>query len=314
LRSERVLVWLKPKYIGDAIMATPLLSALAQEFDRPVVLAAPHVAELLERDSDGLEIVPPGPLKSPREVAAEAQRLRAMRFDAVLLVNRSFRSAFTAWLARIPKRIGHATEGRGVFLSKRIPYGKLEHEGISYGNLARPLGIACDFTRIRLTTTEAEREEGKRLLDGATVGIQPGASYFTKQLPTAVLAEIVNSLQAEGLRVACFGGGLETADTERLQELVEQPLVNLVGKTTIRQTLGAAANLRAMLAPSSGMMHMAAAVGCPTVAVFGPDPATKWGHTFPPHTAIQISSERMEDIDQQGVLTALHRALETPNG
>ncbi|HZH98737.1 MAG TPA: glycosyltransferase family 9 protein, partial [Fimbriimonadaceae bacterium] len=292
----------------------PLLRAVAEQFEKPVVLAAPHLAELLEQDSEGLEILAPGTSRSAGQVIAEAKSLRQMRFNAVLLVNRSFRTALIAWLAGIPQRIGHATEGRGLFLTKRIVYGRTEHEGISYGNLALPLGVSRDFTHVHLTTTAKEREEGRNLLQGATIGIQPGASYFTKQLPLETLVRVVRTFQDEGRTVAAFGGREEAPHSLALQDRLSQPLVNLVGKTSIRQTLGAAANLDVLLAPSSGMMHMGVAVGCPTVAVFGPDPAAKWGHSFGPHRAIQIPSGRMEDLNVDEVLEAMRRALSFRSG
>jgi ADP-heptose:LPS heptosyltransferase len=85
--------------------------------------------------------------------------------------------------------------------------------------------------------------------------------------------------------------------------------VNLVGKTGIRDSLGTLANLNLMIGSDTGLMHMAAAVGCPSITVFGPTPRAKWGHQYPPHQALQAEGGTMENTSAEAVLEAARRQL-----
>ena len=309
MRSEKLLIYLKPSFLGDAVMATPLMRVLAENFERPVVLASPHIQEMLREDSQGLEMLVPGPQKGMSAVLREARRLRALNFDTVVLVNRSIRSAIIAKLAGIPHRIGHSTEYRSFLLTTRVPFSKSRFEAASYGDLVEAMGIPGDFTRPSLAVTDEELKRGHELLQGATVGVQPGASFEAKMLPVISLAEVIDRLYRDEQKVVLIGGPGEEAAGEALQKRVSQPMVNLIGKCKLRESMGVAANLKACIGASTGIMHIAAAVECPTVTVFGETLSSKWGHNYPPHKSIQIASGNMADMNAFEVAEAALSAL-----
>lgn len=271
-------------------MATPVMRVLAQNFENPVVLASPHIQEMLKEDSKGLEMMAPGPQHGLGGVLREARRLREMKFDAVVLVNRSIRSAIIARLAGIRIRIGHNTEHRGALLTTRVPFSRLRFEAESYGDLVEAMGIPGDFSRPSLTVTEEELRHGREMALGATVGIQPGASFEAKQMPAGPLAEVVDRLYRDEQEVAMIGGPGEEAAGRNLQKLVQREMIDLIGKCSLRESMGVLANLKTCVGASTGIMHIAAAVGCPTVTVFGETLSSKWGHNYPPHKSIQIPS------------------------
>lgn len=310
MRSERVLVWLKPKYLGDAVMATPLLGVLQNEFANPTVLAAPHIQEMFKEDRGSLDLIPPYNLKELSGLRQEVKRLRSMRFDIALIVNRSFRSALAAWLAGIRIRVGHATEGRSLLLNRRVKWDWYRSEAESYGDLARAVGVEGDYRRVHLTCSPEEREDGQRMLQGATIAVQPGASFVEKALPTAGLAEIIDRFHKEGRKVALLGGKEEAPLAEELKAATPHEVVDLLGATSIRQLIGVSANLDGMIGGSTGIMHISTAVGCPTVSVFGPNHSSKWGHFYPPHQVVQIPSTVMADMDADQVFAAAQRALQ----
>jgi heptosyltransferase-2 len=309
VRSEKLLIVLKHKFLGDAVMATPLLYALRDAYPTPSVLAAPHIQEMLQADASALNLITPGSQRGLPSVWEEAKRLRGMKFDSVLLVNRSFRSAMTARLAGIPKRIGHDTENRGFLLTQRVPYKKEQFEGEAYGDLGRAMSLPGDYSRVRLSVTRAERERGRELLRGATIGLQPGARYAAKTLPLKGLAGLVDRIRAEGHSVALIGGKEETAFGSELEALISQPVVNLIGQCSLRESMGVVANLSVMIGGSTGIMHIAAALATPTVTVFGPTDSLRWGHAYAPHQTVQIPSREIQDMDPVVVFEAVMQVL-----
>lgn len=306
--SDRVLIFLKHRFMGDAILATPLIHAISKQFAHTAVLAAPHIAELLKEDLRGLEIVAPGPKGGPMGVWREAARLRSMRFGSVILVNRSFRSALIAKLARIPKRIGYSTEGRSFLLTQRVAYDEEKWEGECYGDIGRAMGLDADYSHPRLTLTEAERLRGAELLDGATVAIQPGARWESRAIPARVLAEVAGGLSARGERIALIGGPEEKHYAAALKDLSKTGFVDLVGACSLRETMGAISNLKVLVAGDTGVVHIAAALGTPTIAVFGTSPPRKWGYFDPPHQVIEIKTGTMADAKAADILTAFANA------
>jgi heptosyltransferase-2 len=307
--SEKLLVYLKPRFLGDAVMATPLLRLLKGQPLEGFVLAPPHVQEMLKEDANGLHLLTPGEQRGLGSVWREAARLRSHNFDAALLVNRSFRSALTTFLARIPKRVGHDTEGRRLLLTHPVKYDITKFEAAAYGDLANAMGLEGDFSQVMLTVTPNEIARGKELLDGATVAVQPGASFAEKTLPASGLAEVVGLLQFEGCKVAMIGGKEERPAGDALQALVEKPMLDLIGRTTLRESMGLLASLRAAIGGSTGIMHIAAAVGCPTVTVFGPTDSIRWGHNYGPHRSIQVPSGNINDMDPREVFAAAMRMM-----
>jgi heptosyltransferase-2 len=232
-----------------------------------------------------------------------------MEFGVAVLVNRSFRSALAARLARIPKRIGFATEGRGFLLTHRVEYDPVKFEAECYLDLLAPLGIAGGSTKPRLTLAPAEIKSGSLMLCGANVGVQPGARYPEKQLSAEKMAGVAKMLASEGWKPALLGGPDEAVQAKLFAEQLDFEAVTLVGKTSIRMTMGVLANLKLMIGSDTGLMHVAAAVGCPTVTVFGPNPASKWGHRYAPHKVVEAPEGDIRRVSAIEVLNAAREVL-----
>lgn len=308
MRFERALVWTKPSYLGDAVMATPMLDALAHSCRSRSVLAAPAVRELLQ-DRDALQFVESGRETGFWGPVRMAMWLRRERPDAVFLLNRSFRSALGAFLGGVPVRVGHTTESRARLLTHPVEYGAHDPEIDCGLGLLRAVGISAESTRPRLGLSDCERELGKKLLAGATVGVQPGARYPEKALPLPISCELVRRLHEAGHQVALVGGSDERESSEAVARVSGVPLVNLVGLMGLRESMGAAAGLRLLVGADTGFLHVAAAVGCPTVTVFGPNSAKKWGHHYEPHSVLEAPSGEMSRLDPELLVEACERSL-----
>jgi heptosyltransferase-2 len=221
--------------------------------------------------------------------------LRREHFDAAILLQNAFDAALIAWLARIPERIGYNRDARGLLLTQAIPVpapGDIpRHERFYYLELLRRAGMIERFPAteaIRLDGTDAAREAGTAHLaqlgiHGTAIGISPGAAYGNaKCWYPERFAAVAQSLRPDA--VVIFGSAGERALCETVAEALRDAgtsVQNLAGETTLREFIDLAAACRLFLTNDSGAMHVASALGVPTVAVFGATDDTTTGPTGP---------------------------------
>jgi ADP-heptose:LPS heptosyltransferase len=297
------------KYIGDAIMTVPLIDAIETQYSGVHIICGPAVAKVLDHPERERFFLPLDTSRKFGDILRTARELRSHRFDRGVLINHSFRSALTLFLARIPMRVGHVDEGRRFLLTHPVAYDEAKFEAWSELDLAPPLGVPSQYVYPRIPVRASELAEGTRALEGATVGIQPGATFAAKTLPTDLLATVCDRLQAQGHRVALLGAKEELKSSCALLEKLSTPVIDLVGKTDIRTSLGALAGLRLTIGADTGMMHMAVAAGCPTITVFGPTPIAKWGHQYAPHQALQAPDGKLSNVSAQMILESAQKVL-----
>lgn len=298
-RPERAIILLKPQYLGDAVMACPLIDSLAAAYGRPVVMCGPLVQEVLEGRSESVSFEQGAKITGIRAVFQTARQLRTLKIEHAFVVNRSFRSALAARLAGIPMRVGHATEGRGFLLTHKVPYDEAKFEADCYLDLARALQIPITCEKPRL-----EANADPSLVGNATIGLQPGARYPNKQVPLKVMAEVARDLQNRGHHLALLGGRDERKFVDPFQELLREPALDLVGMLDIRGTMAALRSLKLAIGSDTGLMHLAAALGTPTVTVFGPNPSSKWGHDYPPHRVLTAESQDVRLVRAEAILAS----------
>ena len=271
-----------PNWLGDAVMALPAIAAVRRAFEgRTLIVAAtPGIAPLFAERTDA----------APDEVVAldrdrEVEQLRAVRADGVILLPNSFGSAWIARRCGIPERWGYATSGRRLLLTKRTsrPRGHV-HQVEYYLALVRGLGIeapAAGTARPAMQPSPRSRARGEALLasnhvDPAArlVGFAPGAAYgHAKRWPPARVSQVIEALSRDGI-VSVLVGARDDRDTGRAIESSLSPsqarLVNLIGRTTLGELVGVMSRCAAFVSNDSGSMHVAAALGVPLTAIFGP--------------------------------------------
>jgi lipopolysaccharide heptosyltransferase II len=278
-------------WIGDAIMALPALRAVRQQFPdaKIAILARPHVADLYRGQNISDDLMAYDPKGSHAGLGGRerlAQELRAQNFDVALLLQNAFDAAWLVWRAGIPQRIGYARDGRSLLLTKRIPVPKLgeilPHEQFYYLELLRRVGWINSLpqescAKLDVSQQHARRAEELLISAGARkkvvrIAIGAGASYGSaKCWPPDRFADFVNRFRLHtDADVILFGTSAEQQVSDAIAAGINGPSISLVGKTTT-------ADLPALLSPcqlfvgnDSGAMHVAAAVGLPVVAVFGP--------------------------------------------
>src|SRR5579862_1844547 len=145
VRAERTIVLLK-QFLGDGVMAEPLLASLSDNYSYVDVLALPTVQQVLGHLDARVSFVHMEKMRSLRDTMQQARKVRLKGYDVAYLVNRSFRSAILARLAKIPVRVGHGTEGRSFLLTKSVTYDENDFEAKSYADLAVEMGIQVSRT------------------------------------------------------------------------------------------------------------------------------------------------------------------------
>ncbi len=276
-----------PNWLGDAVMSLPALRALRGVLPRAEIAAVvrPHLVEFYARESAVDRVIPytASTLASKREFA---RQLRAERFDLAVLFQNAFDAALLAWMANIPERIGYRRDARGLLLTRAVPVpepGDIpRHERFYYIELLRRAGMLERLPPsedIRLDRLDDARESGlARLaelgLPAPAIGISPGAAYGgAKRWFPERFAEAAFSLSPVARTALIFGSASDRAACEQVSAaLSRSPFVvrNLAGQTTLEEFIHLAAACRLFLTNDSGAMHVAAAAGVPTVAIFGP--------------------------------------------
>jgi lipopolysaccharide heptosyltransferase II len=277
-------------WIGDAIMASPAVRAIRSRPDAYVsILARSYVADIYRDQDVADELIiydhrgkHAGIFGRERLVA----ELRFRGFDVAILLQNAFNAAWLAWRAGIPQRIGYARDGRSLLLTKAIPVPKPgeipAHEKFYYLELLRRAGwidSIADEPFIKLDVNEASRAHAADQLASAGVraravriAIGAGASYGSaKCWPPSRFAELANQLQAQwDADVILFGAAAETDVSSAIASEMKRAPIDLTGKTSIADLPALLSQCHVFIGNDSGAMHVAAAVGLPVAAIFGP--------------------------------------------
>jgi heptosyltransferase-2 len=264
------IVILAPNWLGDAVMALPAIRDVRAASSGATigVAARPSVAPLF-RLVDGID----------RVVTIEKSS-KLGRFDAALLLPNSFHAALMAFGAGIPERWGYRADCRSPLLTRAVAKPPRGHQIDYYQHLTEALGFPRGESRPHLDVSPAARQRGAAALETAgwngrdpLVAIAPGAAYGgAKRWPPEYFASLATSLAADGIVTAMVGSAADAptgADVEAALSAGVRVL-NLIGRTDLEALCGVFAACRTLVTNDSGAMHVAAAVGLPVTAVFGP--------------------------------------------
>jgi heptosyltransferase-2 len=278
------LVIFAPNWLGDAVMALPALDDVrrASPAVTLTVAARPAIAPLFEMAEGVHEILVLG---SRRPLWRDhSGPLREGRFDAALLLPNSFHTAYLAWGAGIRERWGYATDWRGRLLTRMVPPPKRLHQAAFYQHLVRTLGFPSGALEPTITVAAPAVARAVALLAAAgwdqrqpLMALAPGAAYGgAKRWPASSYAAAAAMLGSDGTAVVVIGS---PADAPAGRECIDQigsstRVFNLIGATDLRTLAGVLSLCRGLISNDSGAMHLAAALGIPVTALFGPTDET----------------------------------------
>ena len=268
-------------------MSLPALKALHESFpsDRLVVLCRPWVADLYRLRPEVSSVLVED-LGGEHAGAAGRDRLARMlageRFDRAVVFPTSFRTAWTVARARIPVRIGYRGELRSALLTRSVPLRLApgEHQVFQHLRLAVAAGAALpEMPDTSWEVGRREREAGRKVLEAA--GLDGGNfvalhlasfAHAAKRWGQARFARVIDALASEfSLRAVLLGSASEKAmNTEAASFVKKATVVDLSGASSLPEVLGILAEAALFIGNDSGISHLAAAAGTPTLVVFGP--------------------------------------------
>jgi len=270
-----------PNWVGDAVLAIPAMKAVRERFPDAEItlLVRPWVAGIFKSapfiDHLWSEARPAG----LRDWLRITRSIRRNAYDLALLFPNSFESAVMMFLGRIPKRVGYATDGRRWLLTNRLrPLKTKRHQVHYYLDLAAALSANIARPSIEIAATPEEKAQAAKLLasQGIPAGrrylvLNPGAAYGSaKRWGEDGFAAVGDSLAKElDIDVVIVGSETERSLAETIQTKMKSRVAVLNGRTSLETLIGVISSAALVVTNDSGPMHISAALGVPTVAIFG---------------------------------------------
>jgi heptosyltransferase-2 len=271
-----------PSWIGDTILAQPLLRLLhakhrdialdvmAPEWTLPLLKRMPEVRHVILNPFSHGELK----LGARRRLG---QELRSAHYDQAIVLPNSFKSALVPYFARIPLRTGFRGEMRWGLLNdmRRLDEPALPLMAQRYAALAdvanAPPAVLPDV-QLNIDVAARAATLARLGLDmkRPVAALCPGAEYGpAKRWPPQYFAELGRQLATRGLAVWLIGSSRDEALGAEIATLSEGACRNLCGRTTLDEAVDLLASSALVISNDSGLMHVAAAVGKPVVALYG---------------------------------------------
>ena len=278
-------------WIGDAVMTTPAVRAIRENFPESEItmLVHPWVSDVFRYSPrvDRLFIYEKkGRHKGLRGMLQLAGELRQEQFDCAILLQNAFEAALITLLAGIPVRGGYTTDGRGLLLTHgvhKINELNKKHEVNYYQRILLGLGLRPAVNELELfipgnhidaAKQRIEELTGARLKSAPLIGFNPGAAFGpAKRWPEEKFAELAEMLcRRTKARILLFGSA---ADKETAVRIIGRAgaaasrMIDFTGATTLIEAMALIGECDVFVTNDSGLMHVAASLRTPLVAIFG---------------------------------------------
>src|SRR5579872_5381925 len=278
-------------WVGDAVMSIPALRAIRGRWPNAeiVILARPWVADLYRGQGYADRILVYENKSKHKGFWGRERLARALRrekFDVAVLFPNAFDAAWIAWRAGIPERIGYARDGRSWLLTRAIPFpakGEApDHEAYDYLELLRRAGWLERLPQVDEISIAVAQEDRRKALErllaagvrknAVRIAFASGAAYGSAKCwePERYAALADRLIAAFDADVILFGAPQESGMAARIAGAMRNRAFNLVGATQIGELPALLSSCGLFIGNDSGAMHVAGAVGVPTIAIFGP--------------------------------------------
>ena len=284
MAAERILI-VAPSWVGDAILSEPLVGLLRDPYEDPIVdVLAPSWCAPVYARMRGIRRIVETPfghgkfdLAGRRKLARE---FKAEGFTRAFVLPNSWKSALVPYLARIPKRIGYRGEARYGLLTdaRRLDKKAMPRLVDRFASLAAAPGARVPLSPAPILVPNATNRAGAmRALnlktDRPVVVLCPGAEFgAAKRWPPNQFAELAQMFLRDGLHVWIVGSPNDKIASEALLMVMGENALkvrDLTGRTDLGTTIDILSSASLVISNDSGLMHAAAAVGVPLVALFG---------------------------------------------
>lgn len=271
-----------PSWVGDAVLAEPLIRLLkTRQPERELdVLAPAWVAPVFARMA-GVRRVLDNPFAHGQLRLTDRYRLGRQlaqeKYTQAWVLPNSLKSALLPWFAGIPQRIGYTGEARYGLINQRhtLDAARLPRMVQRFAALARSPGEAPD-AQVSAPCLSSSPAQGQATLHALQLAppprlaiLCPGAEYGpAKRWPASHFATLARELETQGYGIWLLGSGKDQPDGEAIREQAPT-VVNLCGRTRLDQAIDLLALADLVVCNDSGLMHVAAALGRPLIALFG---------------------------------------------
>ncbi len=269
-----------PNWLGDALMATPVYYNLCKK--EKIYLFGPSAIVNLFKSFPNTEII----YYEKGNIKKNLETLKPLKNEVGLLLTNSFSSAWLFFRAGLRQRWGYARDFRSFLLTRAVktPRKKL-HQRDYYLHLLKALGLPTEFKELFLPLGEETINQAKILLnelkDKAFIVLAPGAAYGpAKMWPKEYYKDLANFLVKLGFAVIVVGSSKEK-DIGNFIKNGKKEIYNLCGKTDLTEVAGILSLAKAFISNDSGLMHLAAALKIPQIAIFGSTDPEKTGPLNP---------------------------------
>ena len=277
---KAVSLLVAPAWVGDAVMSEPLIRKIAAHDQRAVdVIAPPWVAPLYERMPNVGKVIPAPFAHGRLNLKARwnlGQLLRAQGYQNAYVLPNSLKSALPTFFAGIPNRIGFTGESRYGLINRRLKLDKQQlprmvDRFLALGPAANAK-VDADFPK--LSAHHGSFEQLVSVLDlsihGRLAILCPGAEYGpAKRWPAEHFASLARQLHDAGYTVWTVGSGKDQEIGACIETLSDGIAINLCGRTKLADAIDLMSTADIVVSNDSGLMHVAAALERPLIALFG---------------------------------------------
>jgi 3-deoxy-D-manno-octulosonic-acid transferase/heptosyltransferase-1 len=306
-RQKVNILIVKLSAIGDVIHTLPSLAALRRLYpDAHITWVVEEAAADIVKNHPDLDTVlvsrrkkwgqelQRGQFKGTlKEIKSFIKTLRQRDYDMVIDFHGLLKSSMIVFLSRGKRKLGYDSmqELSGLFVNEKIPEDMSKHAVDRYLDFSRYLGAKTDVVNFVLPESSDTEEKIKRLMrehhleDKKFVAINPVAYWDTKLWSDEKFAHLAEMIyQKFNMKIVFTGGEKEPID--KITSLMTTANINLGGQTTLPELACLYKKAQMLITTDSGPMHLAAALGIPVIALFGPTDPARTGPYGPGHTII----------------------------
>ena len=277
MASQKILL-IRLSSLGDIVLTTPAIRAVRAHFPDAYIamLVAKQSAEILRENPHLDEIITFDRLaknKDTGEMLRIIRHLRERKFTMAIDFQRKFRTEMLMYFSGATERIG-----KGRFCTVRVHEQGNKHATAHYFDMLHAAGIPAEDQRLELFLSEFEQLDAAQRFDtagvadgGLKVGLFPGAGWKLREWMPERFAAIGDRLVEHfNANVLIFGGPKEAELVQTVANLMNAPAIPFAGNLQVRELAACLEKCDLFLTNDTGPMHIAAAVGTPTVSLFGP--------------------------------------------
>lgn len=294
MKFKKILLT-RMKYIGDVVLTTPIIRTLREAYPDAHIsyLGDAHAVTLLQNNPYLDEIIPFDFSKDTFLYQAKMYLMMfSKNYDLTIDLYSNPRSALMTFATRAPMRIGGDSKSRGKLYTHRISDDGIIKSAIDYHYMSlKPLGIVPKYYKTEIFLTEEEKSEAKRFLHSVgvdssrkIVALHPGGTWPAKLWQKEKFTELASILSHKSISVILTGGNNDANIVEYVRSNSNGVSI---GNVSLRMISAIYSHCNALVSNDCGVMHIAVAVGTPTIGIFGPGQENIWFPYSSPHIALR---------------------------